>query len=178
MINLSSVNLNGLYQLPTFQALNKRQENNSKAVHNYEEQIRPPAFLNTVAYTADPIGISEKGNKTSELKDKLSGVDLRNISPNQFSKLAYELLHLGEISNLAAGQFMATDNNVEGRDPDVPIDMIQNLENSFSWVSDLNSKEQGWKRSVEIYSDALHTIYNIDSFMASTRKGVAFQEEA
>ena len=109
-------------------------------------------------------------SKGSELRDLLSNVDLRNISLFDVGRIGGQLALRGEISDHAAAMFAALQFTEDNVDPYKPMDAIKFLEDYYESVDSLiNSGEQGYDEALNIAIDALHNMYNADTFIHSTR---------
>lgn len=127
----------------------------------------------------DQVNDTSLSGKADELKQLLSNYDLRNITPNQLANLGGELYRRGEISDNAVGAMMGTMAEIDGTDPNKPIDAIEHFEKMLSIVSNaISGGEQGLGFAQDYQNEALHTIYNLDSAIHSIRGGISFHELA
>jgi hypothetical protein len=108
--------------------------------------------------------------KPEELKQTLSKIDLRNITPNELAALGGYLFTHGEISGNTADNFVMATIAKDNTDPNAPIDAIKFFEDQYSMINDhINSGEKGLGDAINYMGDTLHNLYNIDNFINSTR---------
>ena len=125
---------------------------------------------------ADHISLDTIPAKSSSLRDELAKFDLRNISPSELGKLASMLFEAGETSDNAASRLISA--RVDFKNQDEPVDIIKFFENRFSIVNENLSNDLTYSNSRKIYSDTLHTIYNLDTFTRGSRESIGINLKA
>ena len=148
--------------------------------HTYADQVSSH-YSNGPFSTENPIGLADEvsddiiSQKSEELRNEISQYNLRDMNPDDFRKLAGYLFESGEISGNAATAFI-----VVGQDlgKESSIDAISYFEEEYARIKELDRQEQGLSESVRIYGDALHTLYNLESFIKGSRESIGIDVTA
>ncbi len=149
--------------------------------HRYAEQVQVSFTLGRGAPARNPIGVKVNEETITEkpeaLKQYLGGYDLRNITPKQLAAIGTRLLSLGEISDTTAGDFIIGNEDLAVRD--TPFDAVTYFEKKYSDVqSYISNGIQGLDNSLVYSSDTLAELYNLDTFIHSSRSQLNFNTKA
>lgn len=142
--------------------------------HTYADQVSSH-YSNGPFSTENPIGLADEVSddiiiqKSEELRNEISEYNLRDISPDDLRKLGGYLFEAGEISGNAASEFIMTGQDFGNESS---IDAISYLEERYARIKEIDRQEQGFSESVKMYGDALHTLYNLESFIKGSREHI------